>query len=349
MKRWNVVLVLVAMALVARCGGDSGGGGSGATADPDEGKPAVTKAITAADGGTISTASGNATLNISKNALPADTEISVAVEAATADTETSIYDFGPDGLEFLVPVELEIKYDGTPGDNEKAALAWYDEAASKWVEVENSSLHEGVVKGKITHFSKFTIILVAGEIVLQSECSEVADNFSPCGGDLVGTWKFKDICTGDQSLGGNPYAAVCEGANMAVEMTWDATITFNADGTFTSDFKKMTQSATLTIPTSCMGMVGKTCDATMAEDDWDACATQGDDCVCEKNETSTGGDGLGDGTYVIEGNTLSTNGDSANNYCRQGDLVTVEIVQSAGTDENGNPRTVKMYYVVEKQ
>jgi hypothetical protein len=229
----------------------------GCDRDPDEGKPAVKATISAAEGGSIATESGNAVLNISKNALPADTEISVAVEAATADTETSVYDFGPDGLQFLVPVELEIKYDGTPGDGEKAALAWYDEATSKWVEVENSSLHAGVVKAKITHFSKFSIILVGEDVVVVSDCANVAEQFTPCGADSVeGTWKWKDVCMADTVIGQNPFADTCPTARADVEVVWDAEITFKGDGTYTTLMNSQGTSVHYDIPMSCLEAYG---------------------------------------------------------------------------------------------
>ncbi len=359
MKRWSVVLVLGAMAL-ARCGGDSGGdGGSSATPDPDEGKAAVTQTITAADGGSISTPTGNATLTISKNALAEDTEISVAVEAATADTAASVYNFGPDGLQFQVPVELAIKFDGTVGENQKAALATYDDAKGQWVEVEDSNLKDGVVTGKIKHFSKFSIILVGTSVVVVSGCSDVATSFQACGGAVEGTWKFKDICMADSVIGENPYASFCPSASMNVSVEWDATIVFNGDGTYSQTTNSQSMSYDVNIPLSCLEARGgaalcKGGEGGMFGEDAE-CAVDGDACVCTSGDRSVPEDPTDEGTYAVEGNNLtitSGGGDGPKEpmaFCRTGDVVVVEVIETDTDDETGAVKTTKMYMVLEKQ
>lgn len=357
MKRWNVVLVLGAMVFaMARCGGDDGGS-TGATPDPDEGKT-ITKPVTAAEGGIVTTDSGNVLLNISKNALAADTDITLAIAAADG-TETSVYDFGPDGLQFLVPVDLQIKYDGTPGDKQHAALAWYDETKAEWVEVENSSVKDGVVSGKITHFSKFSIILVGDDVVVVSECKSVAEEFSACGGDVEGTWKFKDVCMDDTVIGSNPFEDTCPTATVEVEVEWDATITFNADNTYTQAMTSQSMTATYNVPLSCLTQMGGAAACVSGEEgmfgDEATCGVDGDACVCHSAKTDTIEDPNQSGTYAVSGNTLtiteSSGGgpDKPMNFCRAGNLVVVEVIEEDTDEDTGEVRIIKMYMVLEKQ
>jgi len=357
MKRWNVGLVLGAMVLaMAQCGGDSGGS-TGGTPDPDEGKT-ITKPVTAAEGGIVTTDSGNVLLNISKNALAADTDITLAIAAADG-TETSVYDFGPDGLQFLVPVDLQIKYDGTPGDQQHAALAWYDEAKGEWVEVENSSLKDGVVTGKITHFSKFSIILVGDDVVVVSECKSVAEEFSACGGDVEGTWKFKDVCMDDTVIGSNPFEDTCPTASVEVEVEWDATITFKGDGTYTQVMNSQSMNATYNVPLSCLEQMGGAAVCVSGQEgmfgDEANCGVQGTTCVCTSSKVDTNEEPNQSGTYAVSGNKLtitSSGGDGPDkpmNYCRAGNLVVVEVIEEDTDDETGEVRTMTMYMVLEKK
>ncbi len=355
MKRWNVVFFLSAFAFaMAQCGGDDGGS-TGATPDPDEGKT-VTKAVTAAEGGTIATASGTASLTIPAGALAADTEITLAVEAASG-TETSVYNFGPDGTTFTTPVDLSIKYDGTPGDDEEAVLAWYN--GTEWEEVPGSSVAGGMVTGKISHFSKFSIILVGKDVVVVSECKSVAEEFSACGGEVEGTWKFKDVCMDDTVIGSNPFESFCPTASVEIEVEWDATITFNADNTYTQVMNSQSMNATYNVPVSCLEQMGGAVACVGGEDglfDDDAtCAVEGATCVCSSSDVDTNDNPNQSGTYAVAGDKLtitSTGGDGpdeAMNYCRTGNLVVVEVIETDTDEDTGAVRTMKMYMVLEKQ
>jgi hypothetical protein len=355
MKRWNVVLFLSAFAFVmAQCGGDDGGS-TGATPDPDEGKT-VTKAVTAAEGGTIATASGTASLTIPAGALATDTEITLAVEAASG-TETSVYNFGPDGTTFATPVDLSIKYDGTPGDDKEAVLAWYN--GTEWEEVPGSTVAGDMVTGKISHFSKFSIILVGKDVVVVSECKSVAEEFSACGGDVEGTWKFKDVCMDDTVIGSNPFESTCPTATVEVEVEWDATITFNADNTYTQVMNSQSMTATYNVPVSCLTPHGGAAVCVSGEEgifgEEATCAVESDICVCHSSNVSTSDDPNQSGTYAVEGNKLSINEadgggpDEAMNYCRTGNLVVVEVIEEDTDEDTGAVTTMKMYMVLEKQ
>src|SRR5438105_6493613 len=94
--------------LVIACSSKSSGSGGGGTTET------TTTPITAAAGGTVSDKTGNALLSIPGGALSGDTDITLAVSAATSDTVAPIYDFGPDGTQFSKPAALSIRTDQTP-------------------------------------------------------------------------------------------------------------------------------------------------------------------------------------------------------------------------------------------
>ncbi len=343
---WFLALA-VAFALV-KCSSDNGG--ATATPDPNEGKT-FTQAISAATGGTLRTDTGSASLVVPAGALASDTDLTLAVEAASG-TEASVYKFGPDGTTFLVPVDLSIKYDGTPGDKKKAVLAWFNGTA--WEEVPGSSVKDGFVKGPVSHFSKFSIILVGDDVVLVSECADVATGFKPCGGAVEGTWRFKDICMDQSVIGQNPFADKCPTARVDVEINWDAVVTFGTDGTYSLTNNGQTMSATYTIPTSCLVQISsaKGCVAGLVGDS-STCSVDGSNCVCLSSQTDPNENPNESGTFSVQGNSLvmtktgSSAGDPAY-YCRSGNQTVVEVL-STSTDSNGQPVQRKLYMVLEKQ
>lgn len=333
------VMVLALALAVTGCDGDSGGGGGGGgTPDPDEGQT-YQETVTAATGGTVETDSGSASVDIPAGALDGDTEITVTVEPPDNETASSIYDFGPDGTEFNVPVTIGIDYDGTPGKEKKAVLAWHD--GHKWVEIPGSGLAGGTVTGEIDHFTKFSIIIVDDKLVLVSDCAEVPAEFVACGGDLIGTWKFTDICFADEVLGENPFEEHCPEATAVFEMDYTGSMTIDTT-TITQNMETMSMSSHFEIPLTCMGDGG--C-AEMGEDeDW-TCQAGGDLCVCDAAHVQSGFEPRVM-TYTVDGNNLlitDEDGTDTVPYCRQGDTAVVEI-----TDEDEGDITV-WYMVLEKQ
>jgi hypothetical protein len=346
MKRALVLaLGLVLASWLVACGSDSKSGGNTATPDPDEGK-SFSAELKADQGGTLATDSGNAKVEVPANALKEDITLTVAVQAATADTAASVYEFGPDGTEFQVPVTVSIKFDGSAPDGKHVVLATL--AGTTWEEIPNSKLEAGVVSGQTKHFSKFSLIIVDDEVVLVSECSEVAQDFQPCGGDVEGTWKFKQLCSDTTALGQDPFGGSCPDASVDMDITVDGTVTFTAGGEMQMSGMTMNMAITYNIPNSCIpanaqcvGLFG-----TDAEDP--VCAESGSKCVCEKTSTNTGEPETM--SYTVEGNNLvTTNSDGEVDtvpFCQQGNTVTVKITEEGNDPEDPD---VVMYYVVEKQ
>jgi len=310
------------------------------TLAPDTTEPeGVSVDVSAADGGTVASEDGKAELTIPAGALAEDTTITLAVEAASGDAQADVYNFGPDGLAFLKPVKLAIDFAGTVPEGKKAVLAWFD--GDKWTAVAGSALADGAVVGDIEHFTKFTVIFTQDEIIISSDCGEIATGFAACGGNVEGKWKFDDVCFDAASLGDNPLKDTCPTATMSVDVTWDATVEF-AGGNYTMNLVKQEMNLLLTVPKSCLP-AGAGCDV-FGEDM--TCVDTGETCECTKIDVSDEGK-TDAGTYVVEGtNLVMTDAEgevSTSPFCQSGDKVIVEITE---TDEES--KITKLYFVLSK-
>jgi len=340
MKKLILFAGVCALILTGPVGCDSGsggGGGGGGTVDPDEGK-VFTEAISAAEGGVVSTDSGSASVDIPAGALPEDVEITIAVESSDGETVASIYDFGPDGTVFNEPVTIGIAYDGNRGKDMKAVLAWKD--GDTWVEIPGSGVEGGDVVGSIDHFTKFSIIIVDDQVILTSECSDVPAEFAPCGGDVVGTWEIEDLCFEDTVIGQNPFEESCPEAIAEFEVIWTGSVTIDGT-TITNNLESMSMTMDATLPMTCL-QEGQ-CEE-MLEDD---CSVQGDNCVCHSEDVSTQFEQSVQ-TYTIDGNNLvitDEDGETESSpYCRQGSSLVVKLTDM---DDEGGPQV--WYMVLTKQ
>ena len=187
MRTW-ASWTLLSLGLWAACGSDE----LGTRADPDQGKTFSQK-ITAVAGGTLKTESGSAVLTVGAAALAAATPVTVAVAAAESATAAPVYNFGPDGTTFAQPATLALKVAGVPAKDKKAVLATF--ADGKWAEVPGSSLAGGVVTGPVSHFSRFSVILVGAQVA--DGGSRVDDGSNGGCFDLSGTWTITVHCSSD--------------------------------------------------------------------------------------------------------------------------------------------------------
>jgi hypothetical protein len=148
-------------------------------------------------------------------------------------------------------------------------------------------------------------------------------NVSPCGGDVVGTWTVTQSClTGSQDL-----SNVCAGASAEVDYMITGTVTFNADGTFSSSSPGGSIVIHDHYPSGCKPE-GLTCDqlGQLAPDGGRAtitCATDSTGaCNCVETIASTAG--TTSGTYSRSGDSLTTSHDGGTgmgSYCVQGGLL----------------------------
>jgi hypothetical protein len=308
----------------------SDGGVSAEPAPPaaDEGQN-VTVAVSAVAGGLVASPSGSGKLTVPAGALAADTELTLAVQPAEAGTAASVYEFGPDGTQFLVPCTLELAFTGEVPSGKKAVLAV--EEGGTWTEIPGSALAGGKVTGNIDHFSRFTIIFVNGEAVLESACADVARDFSPCGGDPSGTWQIEEVCTDSTTLAQNPFGEQCPDAVYEIDLTIAGTVELTGERLISSTTQ--TLDIAFTVPKSCIQ--GAPCDA-LANDGADGdnvvtCNDTGAACACEQTEVDESDDPMGD-PYVVEGNTVvQTDDDDPSaevtrlDFCVAGDRMTVRV------------------------
>lgn len=133
-----------------------------ASPDPNEGRT-FHGAIAAATGGTVETTGATATVTIPPGALAQDADVTIAVAPGGSGAATSVYDLGPDGTQFSLPVTISIACDVEPADDQRVVLAWKD--GGDWEPIPGSRLADGRLVGATRHFTKFSGRLVPREAV----------------------------------------------------------------------------------------------------------------------------------------------------------------------------------------
>jgi|HubBroStandDraft_2_1064218.scaffolds.fasta_scaffold584693_1 hypothetical protein len=180
-------------------------------------------------------------------------------------------------------------------------------------------------------------------------CGKVA----PCGGNIVGTWKVVDACTGSTSgSSGSPISSCPSATTQVGNVNASGTATFNADMTYSVSVTE-SASETLDIPMSCLSSgtgttvtcadLATSLGTALGGDDAGAtttCTTSGSSCNCTvtlagmtDNETGTysiSGDTVTTTPTAAPGTTVSTGGGS---YCVQGSdlhLIAMAMTGPAG-------------------
>jgi hypothetical protein len=275
------------MAALGACSSDEATSSTSPTASAGA---TVTVRVSAAQGGTVSDKEGKVTLAIPPGALAADTDITLAVAAASNGSASAVYDFGPDGLQFQKPAALTLKGDGiTVPDGKKAVVGLLDGATFKTVE--GSSFTAGVATAPIMHFTKYAIVIVDGNIVLEppKSCTDAQASFTNCGGDPRGTWKIKDYCIDPKILqplkpGG------CTDWVASIEATSTQTFTFAGtatSGTITASAGTSTNKIITDFSKTCYGGAAGSVTCASLGDAKTTCtdsATPGK-CHCEQTTT----------------------------------------------------------------
>jgi hypothetical protein len=96
-----------------------------------------------------------------------------------------IYDFGPSGTTFTVPVTLSLPLPGGAPAGKRAVVAWLDAAAGQWVPVP-SSVDGARITGRVSHFTRFALVLL--------DQAAICPYGGACGGSIDGTWKYSSSC-----------------------------------------------------------------------------------------------------------------------------------------------------------
>lgn len=333
----------VALLIGLGCGNESGGGADGSS----EVGQTFSQEVVAAQGGAVSTDSGSASVAIPGDALVADTEITITVAQRTGEAQTDVYDMGPDGLFFLEPVTISIRYDVDPGAGRAAVLAVRE--GGSWVQVPASHTAGGLVIGEVTHFSEFTVIVVGESVVVQSACEDYATGYSACGGSLTGSWEYRDICFEDVFIDTeSEVSAICAEAVGAVELIAEGTIEID-DSTMTYGNETMTLRVTGLVPLACLEDTA--CSDVPSEaltDDW-SCSVVGGACQCRFEDIWELPTNPVPYTLTDSGTGLEfDHGDWVERmtFCVQGDdLVIAYDMSQIGDDYEGWP---VLYYVFDR-
>jgi hypothetical protein len=317
----------------AATGGSGSGVDGGAMADAGADAPGSmmsTMMITAATGGTLS--SGGATLLVPAGALAADKALTVSVQAPEADLpgrdaiSGNVYDFGPSGTTFTVPVALTLPLAGGVPAGKKAVVVWLDTAAGQWFPVP-STVDGDKVRGLVTHFTRFALQLLPDTAICPAA--------GACGGSLDGTWKYTNSCLKAMESD----AAQCGTAGtvkMRQEYQVGGTVTIG-QGRFDAT-QMITASATLFYPPACLAAIkeGGVPDVSCAKlqeawrmqnpaAQWVCAGTLEQGCSCLLSQTLMN---KAVGAVVITGQQVAFNedgkaADMPGDYCVKGNSLTV--------------------------
>jgi len=332
MKIRILAIITCAFSLVA-CG-DSGsdGDGAGASQEPES----VSEPITAATGGEVEVA--GALLSIEGGALGED--LTIEVDATEPDSELPdfasirglVYDFGPDGTTFDPPAQLELPLDGKVPEGKEAVVSWLD--GDSWVDLP-TEVANGKVSVEVAHFTMFVVRLRG------VDASEISCDFEACGGDLVGSWKIIGACANvDEAPAENPFES-CGGSG-EILIDGSGLVDFAGDDTFSANIS-LKPVFRYTLPAACVEMAFQTassCDdiGTELSDEGDVSTCTGDvgtECVCEVSEAGTGLEtGAVTGTYVTDGNTVSTTPEGGQAGAPQGYCI----------DDDASPRKAQVMF-----
>jgi hypothetical protein len=168
-------------------------------------------------------------------------------------------------------------------------------------------------------------------------------DFSPCGGNIEGTWQVDDVCfTDDPVASANSWYAsqfaACTDSIKTLSTTFSGTIDYSA-GVETADFESVTVYTSL-YTAECLSAIERS-NITISTDVCSrlesgvipfakangTCTPVRAACSCEMTSIETQGRRTTD--YAVEGNTIVTDG-SSDDFCVDGERLMVRSTNSAG-------------------
>jgi hypothetical protein len=170
---------------------------------------------------------------------------------------------------------------------------------------------------------------------------ETCGMVTPCGGELVGTWKLLGGCSEPLFWLNCPPDV----RTVVVGVSYSGTLTFNADMTYaTADFAQ-TGAQSYTFPSSCLG--GYSCASS------NNYCSGGSTCTCSQSGTAATFI-VGSGTYTVNGDNLTfsqpnTSTIAGITYCVQGGLLHLETYQTLPLSDGGSTSVVTTDVVAQIQ
>jgi hypothetical protein len=165
----------------------------------------------------------------------------------------------------------------------------------------------------------------------------------PCGGDIVGEWTFKSVCT-DTTMMGDLTGGLCPSAAIDVKSEISGSVTYDASMTYSQDMT-ISGTADVTVPASCLMQGGFTLTCELAQIALNSelaetgifesgtCKSAGSGCSCtlvmSPQTSNQSGDYTTAGTQVTH--TPSGGVAAVENYCVQG--RTLHIVNLNPSDD----------------
>ena len=237
---------------------------------------------------------------------------------------------------------LTIDFTTAPPQGQIAAVATFDDVLGEWTPIP-STVTANTVSADIDHFSLYAVVFTDDEIVIVSECNDVVDAFTPCGGDPVGVWQVTDFCFANVVVGPNPFQEVCPEAILEGAFDLEATVTITAT-TQQVSASTITQSNHLELPLSCLDTVagpGETCEEQTGTDgifeldpgETGACVVNGALCICDKSISFPQPAGEEE-PYTIVGTDMVDGEGERTPFCRSGTEVQLAELDDAQAIES---------------
>ncbi len=177
--------------------------------------------------------------------------------------------------------------------------------------------------------SVFLVMFVAcgGDATDGSNDPALCENFSPCGGDPVGSWSLASFCIGDADVDG---FEECPGATFNIDASQSGSVELSSDSGYQRNVFSNTR-GNLSVPGSCL--VGITdCGSLERADESLSCS--GDpaaSCTCTGEESDVD---MATGTWAVSGNTLALtdeDGTESLEFCVEGNTLTLRDDEGAVT------------------
>jgi|GEM_PF-738369 len=180
--------------------------------------------VTASAGAIITDAKEEIALSIPAEALQNDLEITIKKNTVVASAGnnggnaaqapppagyqqiSAIYNFGPDGTTFNIPVTLNLKIALPPlAKPENLALAWYDKTKGQWVAIPAVvDMSKGLILARINHFSDYAVFVKEA----RKSFEDVTNNSFAWAKDTIETLAGAGIVAGVDSSRFEPGRAV---------------------------------------------------------------------------------------------------------------------------------------------
>jgi len=196
-------LALLAAVLTASCSSTN------TTASPSQKDAGISaSASIGAKGGVIATNDGTATLTVPAGALGTNTMITITPGTSNvAGAIGQVWEIGPTGTQFSVPVTLTLAYTAAElGGRQAAQLAVGTVVGAAWQPITAASVDTSAhtVSGQTMHLSPYAVTYTVTDAGAQS-CSVVVNSL--CGG-----------CSSGPCTGALPYAVCVQGVTTAPTM-----------------------------------------------------------------------------------------------------------------------------------